>query len=326
MFGGYKIREGILIIVILLLFARPTQDQKVGWAPLVDHSGREITLPSHVEKIYATTESGLFLVYSLQPEAIIGWNRGLNPYLEFAVEPRFHCLPTLGSWDHEFKTIRTDLVLEQQPDLIVHYAPVDSFNMLLAAEIQETLGIPTVLIDNSLPALPAALRFMGEILGKEARGSALAAFVENHLARAQDFLTVTEGFGEIPIHIISPYPFGYFDSLLELAGMVEVEPRGEGALPDFVLVMPHSVQDPYSELEKAGYKRIYQIPSFPTEWLDPTSIFGLLGLEWLLSIAYPNFYAADLGETYKLFMEVFFEVKVTSAILEWTLRRSGISY
>lgn len=327
MFGGNLIERTLLVILLLLLFAPPTQDQKIGLIPQVDHFGREISLPSPVEKIYATTESGLFLVYALEPEAIIGWNRGLNPYLEFAVEPRYHHLPTLGSWNHEYKTIRKDLVLDLQPDLIIHYAPVDNFNMLLAEEIQETLGIPTVLIDNNLESLPHALRYAGELLQKETRGNALAAFVENHLRRAENFVEITERYAKIPVHIMSEYPAGYFDGLLGLAGMIEVEPSSKlGSFPDFVLIMPHSIKDPYLELEKAGYKRIYQIPTFPLEWVDPTSIFGLLGLEWLLSIAYADFYAADLGETYRGFMEVFFDVKVTPSMLEWTLRRSGISY
>ncbi len=327
MLDNYKVLLTLLVVLLLLLLAPRTQDREFGLFPQTDHLGRAITLPSHIQKVYATTEAGLFLVYALNPEAIIGWNRGLRPDLKFAIPPKYHGLPTLGTWDHEYQTISPETVLQQQPDLILHYAPADPTNMFLAEKIQDTLKIPTVLLDSSLHSLPAALRTLGKLIDKEIRANALAVFVENHLQRAEDFQKQRASYGRIPVHIVSDYPPGYFDELLELAGMVELPEWTQAVpLPDLVLIMPHSIGDPYWEIEKEGHKRIYQIPAFPLNWLDPTSIFGLLGLEWLLSISYPSFYPLDLAETYRAFMEVFFEVKVTPAVLKWTLERSGIAY
>jgi len=85
------------------------------------------------------------------------------------------------------------------------------------------------------------------------------------------------------------------------------------------------VADPYQEIERDGHRRIYQIPSFPHNWLEPGSIFSLLGLEWLHSIAYPS-YTVDLPQTYATFMEEFFQVNITPELLAWTFKRSGISY
>jgi hypothetical protein len=90
--------------------------------------------------------------------------------------------------------------------------------------------------------------------------------------------------------------------------------------------MPHNIADPYKAIERDGHKRIYQIPSFPLNWMEPGSIFSLLGLEWLHSIAYPTTYSGDLRESYCSFMEVFFQLKVTPELLAWTLQRSGISF
>lgn len=293
----------------------------------LDDGGRHIQLPPTVKSIYATTEEGLFLLYSLDPTAILGWNRGLSPELEFAVLPEYHDLPTLGSWNMEYQTIKKDLVLSLKPDLILHYAPIDQENIALATEIEHTLGLPTILIDNSLTELASALTLIGELLDKGLRGQALAKFTEQHLAHLDHFQTLQATVRPIPVHIVSPSPVGHFNESLTLAGMVEMPTwQDQPPFPDLVLIQPHILFDPYRAIEKDGHKRIYQIPNFPKSWLEPGSIFTLLGLEWLHSIGYPTLYKGELYEFYQAFMEMFFQINLTPELLTWTLKRSGISY
>lgn len=317
----------LLICLLLLLFPSTLADPTLPSGTYTDHGGRLVDMPPTVKKVFTTTETGCFLAYAVESDSITGWNRGLSPEIEFAIQPQYTNLPTLGTWNETYKTIQLDTILQQQPDLIIHYAPANQENVELANEIQDFLGVPTILVDNSLQHLPEALRLLGQLLGREVRGQALATFVENHLAQMSDFQGMQVGYAPIPVHIVSSCEPGHFDELLTLAGMIEmVTWSDQPPLPDFVLIMPHTVADPYKAIQTEGHKRIYQIPSFPSNWLEPGSIFSLLGLEWLHSIAYPTSYAADLPATYKAFMEVFFQINVTPELLEWTLKRSGISY
>ncbi|NLL43592.1 MAG: hypothetical protein GX251_09650 [Firmicutes bacterium] len=316
----------LVVLLFLLLFPKSLGDLALPSDLYTDHGGRLVALPPVIQKVYATTERGTFLLYALEPDSIIGWNRGLSPEMEFAVQPNYWSLPTVGSWDRDHQTLQTETVLAQKPDLVIHFAPVDQANMALVDEIQELLGIPAILLENSIKVLPDVLRLVGQILGREVRGQALATFVENHLAQFASFQRLQIGYAPIPVHIVSPAEPGHFDELLELAGMVEMPVwHNQPPLPDFVLIMPHSVFDPYGEIEKDGHRRIHQVPSFPCNWLEPGSLFSLLGLEWLHTIAYPA-YDNDLAGTYKAFMEVFFQLHITPELLDWTLRRSGISY
>ncbi len=325
--GTHPCQTLVLIVLLLLLFPKTLGDPALPFGLYPDHGGRLVNLPPTIKKVYATTEAGSFLVYSVEPDSITGWNRGLSPEIEFAILPQYHSLPTLGTWDETFYTIQLDAVLEQEPDLVIHYAPVDQINIALVSEMEEALGIPAVLVDHRLQALPDALRFLGQILGREVRGQALATFIENRLGQMKNFQKLQMGYAPIPVHIVSSCDPGHFDELLDLAGMTEMAIwDNQPPLPDFVLIMPHTISDPYKAIEREGHKRIYQIPAFPSNWLEPGSIFSLLGLEWLHSIAYPASYGTELAETYKAFMEVFFQVNVTPELLEWTLRRSGISY
>jgi iron complex transport system substrate-binding protein len=317
----------VLLLLFLLLLPLPLGESTLPSDLIIDHGDRLVEVPTRVEKVYATTELGTFLTYALEPDAILGWNRGLSPELEFAVHSHYRNLPTLGTWDEAYQTTQFETVMGLAPHLIVHYAPKTQRNRELADEIQEKLGITTVLIDNSLSSLPDALRLLGRLLGRELRGQALAAYVENHLQDLAGFQRLQSSYEPIPVHIVSPRPPGYFDELLSLAGMVEMPVwNDQPPLPDLVLIMPHNIADPYKAIERDGHKRIYQIPSFPLNWMEPGSIFSLLGLEWLHSIAYPTTYSGDLRESYCSFMEVFFQLKVTPELLAWTLQRSGISF
>jgi len=328
MLKDVNLRQALLLVfVVLLLFAENLSESPLPSELVVDHGDRLVEVPDTVHKVYATTEMGTFLAYALEPDSILGWNRGLSPELEFAVLDPYHNLPTLGTWDETYQTIRIDEIARLAPDLIIHYTANNPFNQVLADQIQETLGIPTVLLDNSLASLPDALRLLGHLLGKELRGQALAVFVENHLNKLASFQALHSSYQPIPVHIVSPREPGHFDELLGLAGMVEMPVWNDlPPLPDLVLIMPHTIADPYRAIEEDGHKRIYQIPSFPLNWLEPGSIFSLLGLEWLHSIAYPTSYSGELVQTYSTFMEVFFQLDLTPELVAWTLRRSGISF
>lgn len=322
---GWQI--AILALLLILVLPQTADDSVPAPIKIVDHGGRCVTLPNITEKVYATTEAGSFLVYALNPESVLGWNRGLSPQLEFAVLPAYHDLPTVGTWDLEYQTVCLEKLAELEPDLIIHYAPTNRENISLTEEIAEALDTPAVLIDNGIRALPEALGLLGKLLNKEVRGQALATVAANQLRQAEEFLDVRAFYNPIPVHIVSPQPPGFFDQLLEFAGMVEMPIwSDEPPFPDLVLIMPHQIVDPYRTIEEDGHKRIYQIPAFPANWLDPRSMFGLLGIEWLHSIAYPHSYPGNLPETYRAFMEVFFQVNITPEMLAWTLRRSGISF
>lgn len=317
----------VLVFFVLLFTPKQLIKQEFDADIFVDDAARQVKLPSQVKKVYATTEAGLFLLYAIEPESIIGWNRGLSPELEFAIQPQYHTLPTLGTWSLHYKTIQKDLIRQLKPDLIFHYAAPTKENIQLTTEIEETLGIPVILLDDTLTALPVTLSLLGQLLGKEVRGQALGSYVSNTLAKLADFQGTRRGFEPIPVHIVAENQTNSPKRLLKLAGMVEMPSwRNEPPFPDLILVPAHDFLDPYSELERFGYKKIYQIPAFPLNWLEEGSLFSLLGVEWLHSIAYPGEYQFDLSEAYRMFMEIFFQINVSPEVLDWTLKRSGISY
>ena len=149
---------------------------------VTDHVGRSVPVPPRINKVYATTQAGSLLVYALNPELLLGWNVSLSPSLEFILGSPARELPVLGTWDQVYKTIHLDLIAALQPDIVVHVATPDLPTLELVQQVEEELGIPTVVVDGSLEAIPLTLRFLGELVGRTVRADVLALYAQNILA------------------------------------------------------------------------------------------------------------------------------------------------
>ena len=66
----------VLLLLFLLLLPLPLGESTLPSDLIIDHGDRLVEIPTRVEKVYATTELGTFLTYALEPDAILGWNRG----------------------------------------------------------------------------------------------------------------------------------------------------------------------------------------------------------------------------------------------------------
>ncbi len=324
-----------LVILLLVLLPQMTHDAAVETLEITDHVGRTVAIPSRIQKVYGTTQGASFFIYAINPQAVIGWNRGLSPDLEFFINPQYHDLPTIGTWNHEYQTVQISMIKEIQPDLIIHLAPADLPNMLLVDKIQAELEIPTILIDSSIPSLPAALRLVGGLLNKDIRGNTLAVYIENTLKRIKDFKEEQSITQKTSAYVVSETDTSYLEELLAYADIMKLPKLDGSQTPDFILVMPHSITDPYQKVKDdpqlahigaIADERIYEIPNVPLNWLGPDSLCRLLGLEWLISLAYPGQYSIDFPEIFVEFMDVFYEKRVSPEMLHWIFKRSGTFY
>lgn len=336
MMAGYgKWIVPLIILILLLLLPRGTYEAVMKTQEITDHVGRTVSVPSRINKVYGTTQEASFLIYAIEPQAIIGWNRGLSPDLEFFIQDQYHHLPTIGTWNEEYETAQISIIKEIQPDLVIHLAPADLPNMLLVEEIQTELEIPTILIDSSLLSLPAALRLVGNLLDKEIRGNTLAVYAENTLQRIETLGKNLRAVEKASVYVVSETDTDYLEELLAYAGIMELPKLDTPQNPDFMLVMPHTITDPYRKITHdpqlahigaIADQRVYEIPTLPLNWLGPNSLCRLLGVEWLISIAYPAYYSVDFAEIFVEFMDVFYEKNVSPEMLHWIFERSGTFY
>ncbi len=310
-----------LVLVLAQALAPPHYPRSV-----TDHVGRSVPVPHKIEKVYATTESGSLLVYALDPELLLGWNVDPSPTWEFVLGNKSRALPILGSWDKVYKTIHLDHIAALQPDLVLHVAVPDLPTLDLVEQVEQELGIPTIVVDGSLEAIPKTLRWLGKLLGRDVRGGILAMYADNTLARLTSF---REGLSGSPARTYVVGNTGKVDlaDAFRLAGLREA---GLNQNPiHMVLIVPDPILDLRWEMRKnppleisglVAEGKVYQIPTVPTNWLTPGSLFRLLGVEWLAQAAYPELYTEDLPEKFAEFMEVFYEVRLPEKVAEATLK------
>lgn len=149
---------------------------------VTDSSGRRAEVPARVERVYAAGGPASIFLYTLAPEKMLGWNRPLSAEERAFVPARFAELPTLGRLTGRGNTANVEVVLAARPDLIFDYGSLTSTYRSLADRTQQQLGVPYLLFDGSLSAIPDVCRRVGELLGVGGRGRELGRYAERLLA------------------------------------------------------------------------------------------------------------------------------------------------
>jgi iron complex transport system substrate-binding protein len=205
------------------------------------------------------------------------------------------------------------------------------------------MGIPVLHIDSGSPGdYPKALRFLGDLLGRKARGEALAAYAEQTLA------AIAQGVASIPPdkRLTVYYAEGgdglYTDGkgslhtqVLELAGGVNVHPAPQtrlygmdkvtmetvlGYAPQIILAQDAKCRDMilasplWRTIPAVRDGRVLNIPDLPLNWFDrPPSFMRLLGVKWLAHTLYPDVFPYDMVRETRDFFKLFWDKDLTEA-------------
>lgn len=326
---------GPCLVLALVLLACPALARTV-----TDMTGRTVTVPDAPKRVYALSPPDTALVYAINPCALVGWNRP-QPKTTAAgwLPPCAADLPVLGGFFGQGMTPNKEALLAARPDLVVSGsmgAKYTEFEALLAK-----LGIPVVHVVSDAPAAyPAALRFLGEALGRKERGERLAAYGEAALAAVRQGLTaiprdkrVTVYYAEGADGLSTDGRGSFHTQVLALAGGVNVHPTPQtrrlgldkvtmetviGYAPQVILV-----QDPacrqliltsplWRDIPAVKAGRVLVIPKKPFNWFDrPPSFMRFLGVQWLAKALYPDAFPVDLVMETQKFAKLFFDKDIT---------------
>ena len=313
-------------------------------ADVEDATGRIVALPAAAERVFIAGPPAAVLVYVLKPEALLGWSHNL-PDPAFLV-PAARNLPELppvvdGDGVPDVAALETS-----GADLVLDYGTVRDSYVAQAEAVQAASGLPSLLFDGSLDAIPATLRTVGTALGVPERGEALAAYAETTLASVDATLArVPEG--QRPRAYLARGREGMQSGgstsinaeILSRAGavnvveappgrnLVEVTPEELAAwAPEVVLT-----QDPafaalagdlpaWAGVPAVTEGRVIVAPTTPFGFLDgPPSVNRLIGLRWLMHQLYPEAAEGDLRAEVRDFYALFYQVALDDAALDLLL-------
>ena len=279
----------------------------------------------------------------------MGWSappsRGQRAY----IPANFVRLPVTGGTVRPNPAETVQIVARMRPDLIIEAGPVTPEAAGRADQVQQQTGVPYLVLDNGIQAIPRTLRTIGAMLGVAERGNDLANYADNAIDALRGRLLIAPA-DERPLVYYGRGPDGLDTGLggsqamadIDQAGVINVAARlGRGELtrvsrdqvvawdPAIIITQQRSFYDSlrrtaaWRGLIAVASKRVYLAPADPFGWIDdPPGVNRIIGLYWLTALFYPDQYQEDLRTNVRDFYDKFYRIKLTDQQLE-TLVRSA---
>jgi iron complex transport system substrate-binding protein len=165
---------------LLVGFAASVLVPRVARAATVsDATGRAITIPDKVERIFAAGPPAAILLYTLAPELLLGWTRSLEPTQCAFLGPGACGKPEVGRLTGRGNTTNLEVLLNLKPDLVLDVGTINDTYISLASRVQEQSGIPYALLDGRFDAVAALYRKLGELTRRPDQAEGFARYAED---------------------------------------------------------------------------------------------------------------------------------------------------
>lgn len=160
------------VAVVVLLVPEISQGRNI-----VDMAGRKVTIPDKVKTVYPTSPTGDIILYTLAPEMVAGTSWNLCKEERAYLSDVYNKKPMLGGWYGKNTTGNPEVIMKAHPDFIISSGLTIKFYQDLADRIQKQTGIPVVIsADDRLDRMDSTYRFLGPLMGLEARADSLADY------------------------------------------------------------------------------------------------------------------------------------------------------
>lgn len=317
---------------------------------ITDHAGRQVVIPTKVERVFCTGPTGTALVYTLAPELLVGWNITPTEQEKEYIPAEYRSVVGLGGWFGKNTTGNVEEIIKRDPDVVLSIGTIDEAAVSDAERIEGLLGTPVVLIDSTLTKTGDAYRFAGEVLGVPERAEELATYSDEVIRLAQDNTAMLAEEDRISLYYAEGGKGLHTDpegsnhtevfTLVGARNVADVElQQGYGMSPvslEQVIAWDPEVivvaSDPAGEtnvyeqittgadwatIRAVQDGRVYVVPHGPFDWIDrPYSIGRILGISWMGNLLYPELYDFDMEAKVKEFYKLFYHFDLSDAQLE----------
>jgi iron complex transport system substrate-binding protein len=314
-------------------------------ASVMDATGRTVTAPDRVLRVYPAGPPAAVTLYTLAPDLLLGWLEPIGPQAREFLLPEIAARPQLPRLTGRGNTINLDGVTTLKPDLIVDIGTVDSTYAAVAENVQQKSGVPYVLLDGHLDRVGATYRALGHLVGRSDDAEKLARSAETTIeiithrsaqvpsdARprvyyARDKSGLQTGLGgsmiSEPIEFIGAQNVAA--DLHGAHGAVTIE-QVRGWNPEIIITSDKDFaanvrNDPdWAGIAAVKSGRVHLSPRLPFGWVDyPPAVNRLIGLWWLAKIFYPDRFPEDINALARDFYTLFYHVTPSAAQIERVL-------
>lgn len=332
-------------LLAILLLATPFRSFA---REIVDMSGRHVTVPDKIARVYGSSPPATLTIYALAPEMMIGLNTPYQVGEKSYMRKEVGGLPALGSQAGFGRMLNPEEVMSRHPDLVIAW--LDRFVDSAKAESTfSKMGLPVVFVKlDTLADYPGTFRFLGDLFSKREKAEALAAYVEeaqSRVRRAVGDIPAAEKarvyYAESPDGLATDCDKSFHAEPINLAGADNVYHCEQAnhmgmekiALEQIVAYKPAIIlaQDKgfaasvganptWRNVPAAKDGKVFYIPHEPFNWLDrPPSYMRALGIQWLANLFYPKRLPFDLKTETKKFYSLFLGVEIDDPDVEHIL-------
>ncbi len=133
---------------------------------IVGMSGRQVSVPDTIRKIYGASPPATFMIYAMNPGLVAGVKFPFDSSEKQYLDPRLEKLPVIGGWFGQGRVTNLETLLRVRPDLVLIWMWKESAINEKIEQALKPLNIPVVYIAlDSVTDYPAAFRFLGDLLG-----------------------------------------------------------------------------------------------------------------------------------------------------------------
>ena len=150
-----------------------------GTRSFTDSVGRTVEVPAEITRIAPSGPLAQMVLFALAPDMFVGvaneWSKDAEQYLD----TEYYNLPLVGQLYGGQEAMNLETLAAADPQVIIDVGePKDSIVEDLD-ELQAQTGIPYVHITATIQTMGDAYRKLGELLGLEEEGEAIASYCEN---------------------------------------------------------------------------------------------------------------------------------------------------
>lgn len=302
-----------------------------------DATGREISVPENVTRIYTAGPPADVLLYTLKPEAMLGWVRAVPEDGKEYVISETRDLPSLGRLTGRGDTLNLEGLLAAEPQLVIDYGNINATYLDLAERVEEQTGLQYLLFDGAFAKMPETLRALGEAIGVKDRGEELAAAAETTIGDVEALVADIPDDARPKVYLArgpegleSAAKGSIHSEIIERAGGMNVAEGDTGGLitvspeqlhawaPEIIITVDADFAKNAAQMpELAGIPaidnhRVFLAPQKPFGFIDsPPSVNRLLGLRWLAAKFHPEIAGEGLAEDVRSFFNLFYQVELT---------------
>ncbi len=144
---------------------------------ILDMAGREVSLPQQINKVYGVNNNSTFLLYTLIPERMIGWNIKLADHTKQFIPEKYQKYPVLGSIYGNSKMANPEEILNYSPDVIVVTdSKITEKTKEAAEDFEKRLNVPVIVVEANITNYDKAYEFLGKVFNETEKAQRLGTY------------------------------------------------------------------------------------------------------------------------------------------------------